>query len=833
MFSSRKLRGTHFALAALLAGSLIQIATTATAAPPAAFTGTNTAVDGPGTCLNGPGDVNCNIYTSKNAVWLNAGPLGTSTGFGPGTYFFAVSVPGSVGQNDGNVNNLSDLSPTTNTGAGDAFTNRIFKVTGATATYSGTHDATGDGTSALKIRVMPYDDTTNSGGEYQISICRLEPPLFLQPVTSSACKNDNFKIASSTSTRDLTVAKTAFPAFTRTYTWTLKKSVDTKLQNVPSGTNGTFGYTVVADKTTNDSAWALSGTITIANPTDFATSATVTDQVRSTDLVTADPSATCTVTGGATVAVPANSSVDVAYTCTYSAAPAAVNQINHVAIAWSGFGTGTASFDKPFDWTIPTEVGSNCVNVTDNFNSTGAVALSPANICDDHTYTYKREITGVPGTCTVYPNTASIDTVPAITASQEVKLCVGKDLTVSKTAAVDYVRTYTWKIEKAVDKILQKIAAGSATFNYTVTSTQTGVLDSAFSATGKITVSNPNDWESITLTGLTDMVDNGGSCSLLTPGPYVVAASSSIVVDYKCTYASKPANGTNTAKATWDAAVAATPTGTASGTAAVTVGLPSKTINKTITVTDAFNGGAATTLGTATATDTAPFTVKTFNYPRQIAVAAGCVKYPNTASIVETGATASQTVTVCGPLQLGALTMGFWQNKNGQAIINGGIATAGVCNSGTWLRQYAPFQDLSPTANCAAVASYVTGVIKNASAAGAAMNAMLKAQMLATALDVYFSDPGLGGNKIGAPAPIGGITIDLTTVCKDLATCLVYENTSTAFGGATSATVSALLNFAAGQSNIGGSVWYGQVKATQELAKDTFDAINNNKVFAP
>src|SRR5438445_10432785 len=51
-------------------------------------------------------------------------------------------------------------------------------------------------------------------------------------------------------------------------------------------------------------------------------------------------------------------------------------------------------------------------------------------------------------------------------------------------------------------------------------------------------------------------------------------------------------------------------------------------------------------------------------------------------------------------------------------------------------------------------------------AGGAAMNTMLKAQMLATALDVYFSDPALGGNKIGAPGPIGSDLIDLTKVCN-------------------------------------------------------------------
>src|SRR5206468_4926450 len=114
------------------------------------------------------------------------------------------------------------------------------------------------------------------------------------------------------------------------------------------------------------------------------------------------------------------------------------------------------------------------------------------------------------------------------------------------------------------------------------------------------------------------------------------------------------------------------------------------------------------------------------------------------------------------PINSGAKTIGFWQNKNGQAIITGGGSVSGVCKSGTWLRQFAPFQDLSASATCNQVATYVTNIVKAANASGASMNAMLKAQMLATALDVYFSDPALGGNQINAAVPIGGLTIDLT-----------------------------------------------------------------------
>jgi hypothetical protein len=137
------------------------------------------------------------------------------------------------------------------------------------------------------------------------------------------------------------------------------------------------------------------------------------------------------------------------------------------------------------------------------------------------------------------------------------------------------------------------------------------------------------------------------------------------------------------------------------------------------------------------------------------------------------------------------------------------------------------------------VATYVTKIIKAADSSGSSMNAMLKAQMLATALDVYFSDPALGGNKISAPVPIGGVKIDLTMICYMIdsssgsATCSgTFQNVSSVFGGATSLTVSQILAYAASQSNVGGSIWYANVKSTQEKAKNTFDAINNQVAFA-
>jgi len=259
-------------------------------------------------------------------------------------------------------------------------------------------------------------------------------------------------------------------------------------------------------------------------------------------------------------------------------------------------------------------------------------------------------------------------------------------------------------------------------------------------------------------------------------------------------------------------------------------------VDECVTVTDIFNGVLpATTLGSRCVGDADV----DFTYQRSIPVVPGCVSYGNTATYTtnDTASTGSsgQSVQVCGPLATGALTIGFWSNKNGQGIITGGATTGTVCNVGTYLRTLAPFQDLSATAKCAYVAKYYTNIFGAANASGPAMNAMLKAQMLATALDVYFTGPGstTATQKFLPHSNLGGITVDLTFICKNIPTCSVFQNVSGSFGGATSLTVSQMLAYAASQSNAGGTVWYAQNKTVQEGAKNAFDAINNQVAFGP
>ena len=84
------------------------------------------------------------------------------------------------------------------------------------------------------------------------------------------------------------------------------------------------------------------------------------------------------------------------------------------------------------------------------------------------------------------------------------------------------------------------------------------------------TITNPNDWEAITLTSLADVVNNGGLCTV-DPGPYTVAKSGTLSVNYSCSYSGTPSSisGTNTATANWDKTAAFTPSGSASGTATI------------------------------------------------------------------------------------------------------------------------------------------------------------------------------------------------------------------------------------------------------------------------
>lgn len=708
----------------------------------------------------------------------------------------------------------------------------------------------GDGTQTVTLtetvlngwtQTAPVDGTctltANSGTVNAADACNVSGGV----ITITVSPNDNVSVpdfgnnncgGQACQLSTLVVTKDANPSFTRTFKWGITKAV-TSVSNCTVGGNPDFctpgsetiNYSVsVTHDSGTDSAWEVTGTIKVSNPTGSAISGvTVSDAV--------DNGGSCTVdTSGFNGTVPANNHVLLPYTCTYSSLPS------------PGTNTATANFDSSsasgtaiVDFAGATiNLVDDSVTVTDTLGGTlGTVSSTDPS---PTTFTYSKTFTDTPGTCTTHNNTATFTTDTTSSTgsdSKSVTVCVGADLTVSKTAAA----AFNSAITKAVDKALVEQSGGTITFNYTVTVTTSG-----WTVSGNITVTNPNNWESITANVADVLSDSGGVCTVAGGGIVTVAASSSQTVAYSCSFALVPTagSGTNTATATWNAATAFTPDGSASGSAGYTF--------PTLTITDTFNN-VTTTLGTVTI----PPGSATFKYPRTInnSSPGTCTSYTNTAQIVG-GGSASQTVTVCNT-NTGALTMGFWQNKNGQGIINNFCGGTSGTSLNAFLTQFNPFQDLTAT-TCSGDASYVLNIIKAATCTSTSntCNKMLRAQMLATALDVYFSTPSLGGNRIGAfnglgnstPA-LGGVAIDLSKVCAMIdgsggGSCSgTFEDARPEFGIAPPAlgtTVLQMLFYSDFNSGVNGSpvatspsgaTWYNNNKSRQVIAKDAFDAINN------
>ena len=157
----------------------------------AAYTTTNLSFDtGPDVCKNGSPGINCNIYGGKQYVWTNGGP-NTNKLLPSGKYFFAVLVPsGQHNPNDGTPQNLSD-------GVNGPYTDRTFTVNnGEITSYAGSHlfDTDETDNNEKKIRLYPYDNTTNPGGVYIMAMCYLGSNGTTYPVDPRDCKYDAFKV---------------------------------------------------------------------------------------------------------------------------------------------------------------------------------------------------------------------------------------------------------------------------------------------------------------------------------------------------------------------------------------------------------------------------------------------------------------------------------------------------------------------------------------------------------------------------------------------------------------------------------------------------------------
>ncbi len=154
-----------------------------------------------GGCLDSPNGVDCNNYSDKSDVYMSGGPQKTGGTLADGYYYFTVIVPGYqnggfVPGADGNLSDTTAGATAGDLGTGDAISpERVFHVTGAQIDFYGGSHALGVSPSGHEIiALMPYDDTSNSGGVYILAVCATDA-LGTPASSPNQCKYDAFRIS--------------------------------------------------------------------------------------------------------------------------------------------------------------------------------------------------------------------------------------------------------------------------------------------------------------------------------------------------------------------------------------------------------------------------------------------------------------------------------------------------------------------------------------------------------------------------------------------------------------------------------------------------------------
>ncbi|HET9443241.1 MAG TPA: hypothetical protein VFO65_07945, partial [Acidimicrobiales bacterium] len=325
-----------------------------------------------------------------------------------------------------------------------------------------------------------------------------------------------------------------------------------------------------------------------------------------------------------------------------------------------GGGSGTASVV----FSSPTTIVNGGVTVVDSNGASWQFA-------DSGTVSYDRTFTcdGDEGS---HANTAAIvETGQSASASVDVTC---HQLVVTKGVTAGFTRQWSWTLDKAADQTALVLADGQLfQVNYQVTATATAT-DSAYAATGGISITNPHPTRAAQLTAVNDIASPGilgvVDCPTLTVAPAGTV---------QCTYAVDLPSGDprlNTAVATrqafsYDPSGTGTPAGTTdvTATAAVTFAGPTAEIDECVDVTDTDLG----VLGTVCAGD-APTTFAyslAFGRHADADVVLDCLEntHVNTASLVanDSGATASASWTVDATVACATgctLTQGYWKTHS-------------------------------------------------------------------------------------------------------------------------------------------------------------------------
>ncbi len=349
------------------------------------------------------------------------------------------------------------------------------------------------------------------------------------------------------------VSKTATPTHVITYTWDLTKTADAASVALFAGDSQVVNYTIDAVRSAGATgSWAVSGTVTVLNPhpREAIPAANLSDALSLSGPATLD----C---NGATAAPPATGATPGSLTCTYAVdlASGAAQTNTATLLLYSRSYTGAAPF--AFNPAQAATVNDS-LTVTDTigagwtFTNSGSQTYSRTLDCDAIFGQIDYGVDGVIDANVLNEAVGRGDDGGILTQDSETVTLACYQPTVSKTVATSYTRTYTWTVEKlAAPPRLDLFDGETATVTYTIDVVKSPAIDSAFSVTGVIAITNPHPAQAATFTvsdvlpgGLAATVDCGGGSASVTVGAGQTRT---------CAYTAAPAGfiaGANVATAT-------------------------------------------------------------------------------------------------------------------------------------------------------------------------------------------------------------------------------------------------------------------------------------------
>ncbi|MET1034915.1 MAG: hypothetical protein ABWX68_06760 [Arthrobacter sp.] len=441
------------------------------------------------------------------------------------------------------------------------------------------------------------------------------------------------------------VTTTAVAGFDRAYHWLVANAADRTRVETAEGTPAGLSHTITATPDGfTDSGWTLDGTIAVRNPNDYKPL-----EVTVADIPDVGGGGSCRVADGESVLIPAGGERTLEYRCRFDGQPDDAGSATAV-VSWLGAaGTSVAEARADVDFELRGETDRSVTVVADRAGS-GPTVLGTA-VWDASgkpvRFGYAADVDGAAGECVEHTSEARLEeTGQAAVATATV--CVEAALRVEATAVGALERTYLWSIDKSA--VRERVMQGtwSAPASYRVAVTPRGHADSGWSLDGTVAVTNPNTYKGMAATaGLDHTLGGGGSCRFDGgSGDVVVAAGETAVLAYGCTFAERPASsGRSLASVAWRGASGAA----AAEEATDVVFAPAAETHRTVTVEDDGARPDARPLVLGSAAWNAEGAPRIFAYDLELGAEAGtCEPRINTATIVETGDSASATVTFCG-----------------------------------------------------------------------------------------------------------------------------------------------------------------------------------------